>query len=160
MQPGDRPALLAFTIAPSQSDFVAPMAETLEANVGAWDDHVVVREGAPRKVVGFFQIDARGVGPRIPGQIEIHEVRIDRVAQGQGYGKAFFSVLPDYLRAQYPEATDVCLTVNCRNPRAYHVYSSAGFVNTGELYLHGGAGPQHIMTLNLRPGTHEACDDD
>lgn len=41
------------------------------------------------------------------------------------------------------------LTVNARNPAARAVYLAGGFADTGELYLGGPAGPQHVMRLPL-----------
>lgn len=142
----DRPAVLQLEVADSQRSFVDPIGKALCANADRWDNHVVVLDGA---IIGFFQIDAQSEGPRVPGQIELHEVRIDRRAQGNGYGKSFLKALGPYLVATYGNARDVCLTVNVRNPVAYSVYEAGGFVDTGAIYPHGGAGPQHIMTMPL-----------
>ncbi|MEL7543485.1 MAG: GNAT family N-acetyltransferase [Pseudomonadota bacterium] len=147
MQPVDRPAVETLSVSQDQLAFVEPTAIALEANRDAWTDHVVEVDG---RIVGFFQIDARESGPRLPHHIEIHEVNIDAAVQGKGYGKALFRALPAYLRDAFPAATAACLTVNCRNPRAYSVYLAGGFVDTGALYEGGRSGPQHIMTLALR----------
>lgn len=147
MTPADLDQVRMIEVQEEQRDFVDPIIQVLEAHTGEWENHVVVADGA---IIGFFQIDARVEGPRIPGQIEFHEVRIDRHHQGRGYGKEFLKALCPYLVAMYPEASDACLSVNFRNPAAYHVYQSGGFVDTGDVYLDGGAGPQHVMTMPLR----------
>jgi hypothetical protein len=36
-----------------------------------------------------------------------------------------------------------------QNPAAIAVYRRAGFVDTGRLYLHGTAGPQHVLVLDV-----------
>ncbi|MEO0619229.1 MAG: GNAT family N-acetyltransferase [Pseudomonadota bacterium] len=147
MQPQDLDAVEALTITPAQRAFVEPISIALSANRDVWSDHVVEAEG---QIIGFFQIDAREAGPRLPGHIEVHEVSLDQTVQGRGYGKAMFRALPAYLRQEFPAATAACLTVNCRNSRAYRAYEAGGFIDTGMLYEGGRSGPQHIMTLALK----------
>jgi GNAT superfamily N-acetyltransferase len=77
-------------------------------------------------------------------------VMVDQAQQGKGIAKAMFAALPDHLRAGYPDATEAYLTVNCNNPRARHGYLTGGWGDTGDLYLDGGYGPQHVMRLSLR----------
>ena len=43
----------------------------------------------------------------------------------------------------------IVLSVNVRNPVAIRTYARAGFADTGELYLGGTAGPQHVFELWL-----------
>lgn len=146
MLESDRTDVSALVVSDEQLDFVDPLSEALEAHAGDWDDHVIV---ADDQVVGFFQIDSSRSTPRIPDQLELHEVRIGSVYQGRGYGKAFMTLLGDYLAATYPGWPDVCLSVNCRNETAYRIYQQGGFVDTGEIYHGGSAGPQHVMTRPL-----------
>lgn len=80
-------------------------------------------------------------------------LQIDASEQGRGLGKALFAALPRYLSQRYPDRAECWLTVNCRNPRARHVYLTGGWEDTGALYLDGGAGPQHIMRLRLPRST-------
>ncbi|WP_370737075.1 GNAT family N-acetyltransferase [Vibrio ruber] len=64
---------------------------------------------------------------------------------GQGIATQAINLLPAYVAQYYPDFEVLQLTVNCRNKAAYHCYSKCGFEDTGELYLSGPAGPQHIM---------------
>ncbi|MFO7804729.1 MAG: GNAT family N-acetyltransferase, partial [Paracoccaceae bacterium] len=57
--------------------------------------------------------------------------------------------LKPYLRQHYPQARGIFLTVNLRNVGARDIYLRGGFNDTGEQYLEGGAGPQHILYLPL-----------
>ena len=56
--------------------------------------------------------------------------------------------LCDDLQRRHPERRLLLLLVHCRNSRGVAVYRKAGFVDTGELFGGGRAGPQHLM---LRP---------
>jgi len=43
----------------------------------------------------------------------------------------------------------VVLTVNHRNPAAIATYLKGGFAQTGQDYLDGPFGPQHVMVLGV-----------
>ena len=57
--------------------------------------------------------------------------------------------LKTYLPPRYPDRRRVWLTVNPDNPAAIAIYRKAGFTDTGEIWLHGRAGPQMIMFMSL-----------
>ena len=113
------------------------------------DFHVLRHEG---QIVGFFKIE-RPYGARYDfapnGALGLRMLQIDASVQGKGLGNALFAALPAYLAREYPSASECWLTVNCRNTRARHVYLTAGWEETGALYHGGGAGPQHILRLDL-----------
>lgn len=83
------------------------------------------------------------------GEVGLRYFIVDHAEQGRGVAGAALAALPEMLRRDYPNAPSIALTVNCRNPGAYRAYERAGFTDTGELYLHGGAGPQHVMRMAL-----------
>jgi RimJ/RimL family protein N-acetyltransferase len=104
------------------------------------------------RVVGFFvlcwgeQISHFASGPNIVGVLNF---MIDAREQGKGYGTETFAALNDYLLQNHPEFTELNLTVDTANPRAYRAYLRAGFEDSGALY-HGGAfGPQHVLSLPI-----------
>jgi RimJ/RimL family protein N-acetyltransferase len=76
-------------------------------------------------------------------------VFVDAAAQGRGVATRAVRLLPDVVRRDFPVARSVVLTVNVRNPAARAVYLRGGFVDAGELYLGGSAGPQHVLRLEL-----------
>ena len=107
---------------------------------------------AADKAVGFFKIDLKF--PRTysfarAGDLGLRAFMIDHRQQGRGLGRATLQALPAALRKLYPAAQALVLTVNLRNPIAVRSYLGAGFVDTGELYEGGLAGPQHVMRLPL-----------
>ena len=142
----DRAAVLGLSVTGLQAAFVEPMAETLSTTALQRDNFVIAADDG---VVGFFQIDCSSDAQRIANSLELHEVLVDASHQGKGYGKAFVFALKDFLRSEYPVWDDVCLTVNCKNMGAYRLYELGGFTDTGELYLEGRSGPQHVMRLAL-----------
>lgn len=141
--------VLHFTLPPEQEQFAGPIAELVADDDPNRDFHVLRVDGA---AVGFFKVE-RGYGRShdfAPEEaLGLRMLLIDQARQGAGLGKALFALLPGYLRTRYPGSEAIWLTVNCRNPRARHVYLSGGWTDTGALYHGGGLGPQHIMRLDL-----------
>jgi len=135
---------------PEQHRFSAPPSEILKDD-GAYDNYAIVADGT---VVGFFRIDLaypEHMDHALPDELGVRAFSIGDAYQGRGYAKAACRAIAPMLRETYPHARSVALTVNCKNPGAYHCYRSGGFVDTGALYLGGDAGPQHVMRLPLDP---------
>lgn len=106
-------------------------------------------------VVGFYRLDfapnaviGRPLGA--PG-VGLRAFAIDHRQQGRGYGTQAVRACCEDLRQRHPERALLVLTVNCANRIAVAAYRKAGFVDTGELYQGGSAGPQHVMLYSLRP---------
>ena len=102
---------------------------------------------------GFFRIDRaysqiHSFAP--PTALGLRTVMVDANRQGMGVGRSLCQMLPAYLAQHYPRACSLWLTVNLRNPGAVRAYVKGGFVDTGEHWLGGDAGPQHIMKMSLR----------
>lgn len=102
-------------------------------------------------VVGMLTLDW---GPRsrryaAADEIGLHGVLVDRRQRGHGYGVAALRALPEVVAREHPQARAIALTVNTRNGAAIAAYRAAGFVDTGELFLGGQAGPQHVMRRSL-----------
>ena len=81
--------------------------------------------------------------------IGLRGVLVDAGAQGAGIGHKAMALIGGYVRARFPRAREVVLTVNHLNPGARAVYLAAGFRDEGEDFLGGSRGPQHIMRLAL-----------
>lgn len=75
---------------------------------------------------------------------------IDNAQQGKGGARRARQMLRPYLE-QHHDAQHCRPTVNTVNPAARKAYLAGGFVDTGEVYLGGGFGPQHNMRLPLCP---------
>ena len=107
----------------------------------------------PGRVVGFFalcrgeQVEHCASSATTMG---FRAFLIDASKQGKGYGTAVSTVLREYLLGHHPEFTELNLTVDTANPRAYRAYLRAGFEDAGKLYHGGKAGPQHVLSLPLR----------
>ncbi len=142
----DRAVVLGLSVTGPQAAFVEPIAETLSTTALQRDNFVIAADGA---IVGFFQIACSSGAQKIANTLELHEVIVDASHQGKGYGKVFVFALKEFLRSEYPKWDAVCLTVNCKNKKAYRLYELGGFTDTGELYFEGRSGPQHVMRLAL-----------
>lgn len=141
-------ALAALAVKPEQVQFVVENAKLLVDQLNE-NEHPVLMLLA-EKVVGFFYLDLGYQAAHsfcLPSAIGVRMVMLDQRYQGQGIGSKALSQLPTYIKQYYPDCDALFLTVNCRNKQAYRSYEKCGFIDTGELYLGGPVGPQHIMKL-------------
>ncbi|QQA41801.1 GNAT family N-acetyltransferase [Pelagovum pacificum] len=132
-----------------QMPFAGRMTDITVGDPEDVDYHAVEAEDA---VIGFFKIDTayrERLGFGGPEDLGFRFFLIDHRYQGRGYAKAVMAALPDYLRQHYPGRSVVWLTVNLKNHRAYQIYLSAGWEDTGDQYEGGPSGPQHVMRLSL-----------
>jgi len=148
-RPEQRERVLGLSLHEAQLPFVAPIAQTLAELHPRLGAHLI---GDGGQIAGFFLIDqdyAQHYPFASADSLGLRSFFIDQRFQGKGLAKRSLQALPDYLRAQGLAATYVFLTVNCKNAAAIPLYRQCGFEDTGELYLDGGYGPQHIMRLAL-----------
>ena len=136
-------------VAPEQEVFSGTVAEAFEEAEEGVDFHGIFEgDGA----VGFFKID-RAYDTRYPfvpaGALGLRAFMVDHACQGRGVATRAVRALPAYLRAHYPGAQALYLTVNLANPAARRAYLKGGFEDTGAQWPHGMAGPQHILRLPL-----------
>ena len=139
-------------ILPHQQPFIGDLPALLQSlgNQGL-SGHVMAQDNT---AVGFFRLDEcfASSHPFAPANaIGLRSFLVGKDFQGQGYAKQALLALPAYLQAQGLSTGDLYLTVNCKNTSAYQLYLHCGFVDTGELYLGGGYGPQHAMVLARNP---------
>lgn len=103
-------------------------------------------------VVGFFKIDTDYSAQFdfcTKNALGLRAFAIDLRQQGQGVGSASVQALLPFLQEHYPSYDAIYLTVNCKNPGARACYLKGGFIDTGEHYLGGLAGPQYIMQASI-----------
>ena len=152
MNESTRDAVLTLEVLPEQHRFIRqPSMMLLIASIDPCRTAMAVLESS--RVVGFFvlcrgeQIAHFASGPNTIG---VFNFMIDAREQGKGYGTETLAVLNEYLLENHPEFTELNLTVDTANPRAYRAYLRAGFEDAGKLYHGGKAGPQHVLSLPLR----------
>ncbi|MBY6057830.1 GNAT family N-acetyltransferase [Leisingera daeponensis] len=136
-------------VQPDQVRFSGTVAQAFEEDEDGVDFHAVLNDAC---AVGFFKIDrlyhetyefARSA------ELGLRAFMIDREHQGKGFATAATAALQTYLTRHYPDRSAVVLTVNMQNPGAIRCYSKGGFEDTGGIYPHGMAGPQHILRMAL-----------
>lgn len=145
-------AVRALRADPAQYAFVGDVAFNLidaEADPNS-DAMAILADGA---VVGFYRIDYaptivshRHLGEACAG---LRAMLIDRDRQGSGLGTRALAACCADLRRRHPRLRLLALNVNCGNLGAIRAYRKAGFVDTGELYFGGRAGPQHLFVRQL-----------
>ncbi|NEK24577.1 GNAT family N-acetyltransferase [Sulfitobacter sp. JBTF-M27] len=138
-------------VSPDQIKFSGTIAEAFEAAEDGVGFHGIFLD---RGAVGFFKID-RAYSDRYPlvpfGALGLRAFMVDLDRQGQGIAARAVQALPAYLARHYPLATAHYLTVNKINPCAIRAYLKGGFIDTGEKWPLGNAGPQHVMRMSLNP---------
>ncbi len=143
-----REAALRLAPYPEQEEFSGRADQTLPLaeRDPARHPYVLVEDGAP---VAFLVLDETpgDVDPR--ADLLLRGFLVDAAAQGRGVATRAVAALPGVVRRDFPAARSVVLTVNVRNPVARAVYLRGGFVDAGELYLGGSAGPQHVLRLHV-----------
>lgn len=139
----------SLSVAPEQLEFTGTVADALAGIDGTRHPHGIWLD---RSLVGFFIVDTQfdhEFDFCEAGSLGIRTFLIDGQRQGQGLGKAAARAVGPYLAEAYLASTAVWLTVNSRNLAAYRCYEQGGFTDTGDLYLGGAAGPQHVMRQAL-----------
>ena len=108
--------------------------------------YVLLEDGAP---VAFLVLDEGPSDADPSADLLLRGFFVDAAAQGRGVATRAVAALPEVVRRDFPHVRTVVLTVNVRNPAARAVYLRGGFVDAGELYLAGSAGPQHVLRLGV-----------
>lgn len=136
---------IALEVYPEQREFTPSVAVSLaKAYIqpdGAVYDPVAVYAGMT--MVGFYSFIY------YPGNMQYVSIGgflIDRMHQGKGYGRAALADFLSNVGRRYPECTDVFLTVHPQNQVATRLYTSFGFVKTGDVIL-----GEEVMRLVLEP---------
>lgn len=141
----------ALRVTPEQYSFVGDILFNLiDAEQDPRSDAMAILAGD--EVVGFYRLDYAPTivaWKPVPASVGLRAFLIDRKHQGHGFGaRAVMACCAD-LRRRHPERKLLALNVNCCNRSAIRAYRKAGFVDTGELYFGGKAGPQHLMLCSL-----------
>lgn len=140
------------------------------AYVGDIDVNLVDAERTPRSeamailaddaVIGFYRLDhVPGTVTGKPlgaGAIGLRAFLLDRAWQGRGLAARAVQAACEDLQRRHPQARLLALNVDCRNVAAIRAYRNAGFVDSGELFFGGAAGPQQLMLRSLGQGTIDA----
>ena len=145
------PQVRALRVAPDQYSFVGDVEFNLvDAQRDPRSDAMAIL--ADDEVIGFYRLDYAPTivaWKPVPASVGLRSFLIDRRYQGHGYGTAAVEACCADVRRRHPEPRLLALNVNCMNRGAIRAYRKAGFVDTGELYFGGSAGPQHLMLRSL-----------
>ena len=146
-----RAGLLEHTLPPEQQTFAETAAGSLPSSDRDpdWLPVAIVVRGVP---VGMFVLDLRGFVRELdddPSTVLFRAFYIAPEYQGRGYATAAVLATRAYVQQRLPGVKRVVLGVNHRNPVAVAAYLRGGFVMTGQDYLGGSVGPQHVMELEI-----------
>ncbi|WP_115718960.1 GNAT family N-acetyltransferase [Gallaecimonas mangrovi] len=149
MQAHHQAALLAVELTPEQVKFAGTASDFWADTRSGISRYLITWQG---QVIGFFKIDfhySNHYDFCRRKALGLRAYAIDRRQQGKGYGSQAVAALLAHLKPLSVDFPCIYLTVNAKNPGAIRCYQKGGFTDTGEHYLGGKAGPQHIMYANL-----------
>ncbi len=152
MHAGIRAEVLALRVHPDQEQFAGQMPSALLAAEQDPDSEALAVLCGP-EVIGSYRLDfgAGAIAGRDFGRPSagLKAFFIAAGQQGRGLGTLALKALLADLRARHPAIQVLALSVNARNSAARCLYLRAGFVDQGELYLGGAAGPQYVMLREI-----------
>lgn len=123
---------VALDVHPAQREFTPSVAISLakayiQPDGANYDPYAIY---AGKTMVGFYSFIY------YPGSMHFCAIGgflIDKAHQGKGYGRAALAGFIAFVQRKHPECTDIFLTVHPRNSAAAQLYSSFGFVKTGDV---------------------------
>ncbi|RWD82941.1 pyridoxal-phosphate dependent enzyme [Mesorhizobium sp.] len=103
------------------------------------------------EIVGFLVLCEKAALPEWapPDAVTLHNLRIDRAYQGNGYGKAATRLAAEWISTNRTSINRLMLAVNARNVIARQAYLRSGFRETGNTHC-GSAGLQNILEFQTR----------
>ncbi|MBU3004975.1 hypothetical protein [Paraglaciecola arctica] len=146
----DITAVQGLSVKPFQNVFADLSFDISAGPEAGFSVHVIKKKGS---VVGMFRVDTRFhfnlafASADTPG---IRSFIIDQDKQEQGLGTETCRMMSFYLRGVVPMARGAYMLVNVNNTGAYKSCCRGGWSDTGEKYILGHTGPQHILWLPLR----------
>ena len=147
-------AALALDVRPDQRNFTPTVAISLaKAYIqpdGAVYDPIAIY--ASKVMVGFYSFIYIPSDPRF---IYLGGFLIDKAYQGRGYGRAALADFLETVKRNYPQCSEVLLTVHPQNQVAQGLYQSVGFVKT-DYAIDGEEVMRLVITKQSPFQTHEA----
>jgi RimJ/RimL family protein N-acetyltransferase len=146
-------AVRALQVGPGQAAYAGDAAFNLAS---AQDDpqSEAMAVLADDRVVGFYRLDfARNaiIGRELGApSVGLRAFLIDARQQARGIGQRAAVAMCEDVRQRHQDRRLLLLLVHCRNLAGIAVYRKAGFIDTGELFGGGRAGPQHLMLRSLQ----------
>lgn len=109
---------------------------------------VIIYEHAP---VGFFVLDFGDEKLKLTentSAVLLRSLSINPSYQGLGIGRISMSYISEYIKINFPGLSEIVLSVNLKNERAYNIYVKSGFVDSGRI-ISGEAGLQSILSKKM-----------
>ena len=103
------------------------------------------------KLVTYFDLHrTEGVKPysNNPNAILLRAFSTDFRVQGKGYATKVLKLLPNFVRAHFPNVNEIVLAVNIENHIAKELYEKHGFIDFGER-REGAKGELIIMSYRI-----------
>ncbi|MFV0559310.1 MAG: GNAT family N-acetyltransferase [Enterococcus sp.] len=90
---------------------------------------------ANKKLVTFFVLDessAKSIYTNEPNAMLLRAFSTDTRYTRKGHAKEALTLLPDFVKQQYPHIKEIVLAVNSKNNAAQKLYLNANFSDTGK----------------------------
>ncbi|MDQ8046428.1 MAG: GNAT family N-acetyltransferase [Solirubrobacteraceae bacterium] len=142
------------SLAPSEEEAVwsGRASDTLPAAEADPTRHPVAMIDEAGVPVGFLVLDLGARSRRYArggDEIGVHGFFVDLGHRRRGIARGAIEALPAYVAEHHPQITSIALTVVVENRPAVGAYLAGGMHDTGDLFLGGTNGPQHVMRMSV-----------
>ncbi|MBS4534079.1 GNAT family N-acetyltransferase [Clostridium sp. D2Q-14] len=120
------------------------LTDEMKYYTGAPQDNIIISEKNPKhhsilaysetNLVTFFVLDEDSdklTYTNEPQSMLLRSFSTDSRYVRQGHAKESLRLLPDFVKATYPEIKEIVLAVNIKNESAQNLYKQVGFVDKG-----------------------------
>jgi diamine N-acetyltransferase len=135
LSPSEQAAVLSLNVTAQQIEFAGTVERSIQACQEAQTNDVAgLAVLHAQAVVGFLVIKRGSSAPAWAGAsaVAINAMRIDLSQQGKGLGTAALQAVAAWLPANWPESSELVLSVDEENQLARSAYAKAGFVDLGK----------------------------
>ena len=140
--------LNSFVLTDEQKQFSALPSKFEEVTDG---QHriVILSDNTP---VGFFLLNSNERVKKYSNNLNallLSALSINQTAQGKGYAKKGMSLLPEFVKSEFPLCDEIVLVVDKENIPAQNLYLKVGFEDTRERRI-GRIGEEITMSLSIK----------
>lgn len=122
-----------YNLSKEQLRFTGTPLESVESSEKDSDRHSILAIKNNEFVTFFVLHKNEGVKPysENPKAMLLRAFSTDLHHQGKGYAKESLMLLPEFVRAKFPDFNNIVLAVNVKNTAAQSLYKKCGYLDEG-----------------------------
>lgn len=142
--------VMNYNLSEEQLRFTSTPLESVESSEKDPDRHPILAIENNELVTFFVLHKNEGVKPYSKNSkaVLLRAFSTDHDHQGKGYAKKSLMLLPEFVRAKFPDINTIVLAVNVKNTAAQSLYKKCGYLDEGVRKM-GRKGELIIMNFYL-----------